>query len=274
MRSRQTTGQILIGTQGWNYDAWVGSFYPKATRAPDYLRVYARAFRTVEVDSTFYGIPPAATVAHWAERVPDGFLFSPKLPQAITHERRLRDAEDILAAFAARVRLLGPKLGPVLIQLSPDFGVEHRADLERFLPRLPGDLRFAVEFRRPEWIEPSVLRLLADHRVALALVDARWLPRDLMLELAQSPTADFAYVRWMGPDRDIEDYSRVVVDREHEIAEWAAVLTALAARVSTVHGYFNNHFQGHSPASARSLQRLLGQRPVDPGELADQVELF
>jgi uncharacterized protein YecE (DUF72 family) len=78
----------------------------------------------------------------------------------------------------------------------------------------------------------------------------------------------------MGPDRAIEDYSRVLVDREHEIAEWAAGLVALAERVSTVYGYFNNHFQGHSPASARTLQRLLGQRPVEPGELADQGELF
>jgi uncharacterized protein YecE (DUF72 family) len=267
-------GQILIGTQGWNYDTWSGSFYPKATRAPDYLRVYARAFRTVEVDSTFYGVPPAATVEHWAERVPDGFLFAPKMPQAITHQRRLRDAEDVLDAFAARVRLLGRNLGPVLIQLGPEFGPDRRAALERFLPRLPSDIRFAVEFRRPEWIEPSLLRLLADHRVALALVDGRWLPRELMLELTKSPTADFAYVRWMGPDRAIEDYSRVVMDREHEIAEWAAGLAALAERVSTVYGYFNNHFQGHSPASARALQRLIGQRPVEPWELAEQMELF
>jgi uncharacterized protein YecE (DUF72 family) len=274
MRTRQTTGQILIGTQGWNYDAWVGSFYPKATRPLDYLRVYARAFRTVEVDSTFYGLPSATTVEHWAERVPDGFVFAPKMPQSITRERGLRNTDDILAAFAARVRLLGPKLGPVLVQLGPDFGPDHRADLERFLPRLPSDIRFAMEFRRPEWIEPSLLRLLADHRVALALVDGRWLGRDLMLELTKSPTADFAYIRWMGPDRAIEDYSHVVVERKHEIAEWAAGLAVLAERVSTVHGYFNNHFEGHSPTSARALQRLLGQRPVDPRELADQGELF
>jgi uncharacterized protein YecE (DUF72 family) len=274
MRSRQTTGQVLIGTQGWNYDAWVGSFYPKATRAPDYLRVYARAFPTVEVDSTFYGIPTTATVEHWAERVPDHFCFALKMPQSITHERKLRDAWDVLDAFTARLRLLGRKLGPVLVQLGPDFGPERRAALERFLARLPSDIRFAVEFRQPEWIEPSLLSLLGDHRVALALVDGRWLPRDLMIELAKSPTADFAYVRWMGPDRAIEDYSRVVVDRSHEIAEWAKGLEALAERVSTVHGYFNNHYQGHSPASARALQRLVGQRPVDPGELQEQVELF
>jgi len=274
MPIKQTMGQILFGTQGWNYDSWVGSFFPKATRPADYLRVYARAFRTVEVDSTFYAIPPARTVEHWAQRVPDRFVFAFKMPQEITHERRLEDASDVLDAFAARLRLLGPKLGPVLIQLGPGFGPRRRAALEHFLPRLPRDIRFAVEFRRHGWIVPSVLRMLSDHGVALALVDGRWIPRETVLALAETPTADFAYVRWMGPDRKIEDFSRVVVDRDHELGEWTPRLAALAARVATVYGYFNNHFQGHSPASARAMQQLLGQRPVSPGELADQVELF
>jgi uncharacterized protein YecE (DUF72 family) len=110
--------------------------------------------------------------------------------------------------------------------------------------------------------------------VALALTDARWIPRETALALAESPTADHAYVRWMGPDRKIDDFSRVLVDRTHEIAEWAPRLAALAARVSTVYGYFNNHFQGHSPASARTLQRILGQRPTAPEELAEQPDLF
>jgi uncharacterized protein YecE (DUF72 family) len=119
-----------------------------------------------------------------------------------------------------------------------------------------------------------VVDLLATHGVALALTDARWIPRETALALADSPTADHAYVRWMGPDRKIEDYSRVVVDRTREIAEWAGRLAALAARVSTVHGYFNNHFQGHSPASARAMQRSLGLRAVEPAELLEQPELF
>ncbi|MEK7667978.1 MAG: DUF72 domain-containing protein [Gemmatimonadota bacterium] len=267
-------GQILLGTQGWNYDSWVGPFYPKVTRQADYLKVYARAFGTVEVDSTFYAIPPARTVEHWAQRVPDGFIFACKMPQEITHERRLENVADVLAAFTARLRLLGPKLGPVLIQFGPDFGPRRRAALEQFLPRLPRDIRFAVEFRRNGWVVPSVLRLLADHGVALALVDGRWLPRESVLALAETPTADFAYVRWMGPDRKIEDFSRVVVDRDQELGEWAPRLVQLAARVSTVYGYFNNHFQGHSPASARAMQKLLDQHVVSPSELADQVELF
>jgi uncharacterized protein YecE (DUF72 family) len=274
MPMKQTTGQFLIGTQGWNYDAWVGSFYPKGTRAANYLPTYARAFHTVEVDSTFYAIPPARVVEGWAARVPEGFVFALKMPRSITHEQGLEDAGDLLDAFTGRARLLGAKLGPILIQLGPEFGPARRPALERFLPRLPPDLSFAVEFRQRGWLEPWLLRLLRDHGVALALADGRWIPRGRMLELAESPTAAFAYVRWMGPDRKIEDYSQVVVDRSHEIAEWAAALAGLAARVSAVHGYFNNHFQGHSPESARTMQRLLGQAPVEPAALRDQAELF
>jgi len=246
-------GHVHIGTQGWNYDAWVGPFYPKGTRPANFLRTYGRAFETVEIDSTFYAIPPAATVEGWAERVPEGFVFALKMPRAITHEHALEGAWDLVNLFLARARLLGARLGPVLIQLGPEFGPSRRAALEGFLPRLPRDIRFAVEFRQASWIAPKHLRLLA---------------------LAESPTADFAYLRWMGPDRAIEDYTRVVVDRSHEIAEWAVVLAALAARVSAVHAYFNNHYQGHSPASARELQRLLGQRPIEPAALRDQADLF
>ncbi len=267
-------GQLLIGTQGWNYDAWVGPFYPNGTRPANFLPLYARAFRTVEVDSTFYAVPPARTVEGWAERVPAAFRFALKVPRAVTHEAGLDGAWDVFGAFLECARLLGPKLGPILVQLGPEFGPSRRPALERFLGRLPRDLAFAVEFRQRGWLAQPVLRLLADHGVALALADGRWVPRERALELAQSPTAPFAYVRWMGPDRTIEDYSRVVVDRQHEIAEWAAALAALAARVSTVHGYFNNHFQGHSPESARTLQRLLGQDPVPPAALRDQPDLF
>ncbi len=274
MPIKQTMGQILVGTQGWNYDAWVGPFYPKGTRSANFLGTYARAFATVEVDSTFYGVPAAKTVEGWAERVPPGFRFALKLPRAITHEQGLEGAGAVLGAFLDRARLLGERLGPILVQLGPDFGPSRRRALERFLPSLPRDLRWAVEFRQEGWLEPSVLRLLGDHGVALALADGRYVRRERLLELAAEPTADFAYVRWMGPDRSIEDYASVVVDRGHEIAEWAAALAALAARVSAVHAYFNNHFQGHSPESARTLQRLLGQRAVEPAELREQPDLF
>src|SRR5512146_225954 len=115
-------GRIRIGTQGWAYDVWVGPFYPAGTRSADYLTVYARGFETVEVDSTFYAIPATKTVRGWAQRTPDDFVFSLKLPQEITHERRLRNVEDLTEEFFERARELGKKLGPILIQLGPDFG--------------------------------------------------------------------------------------------------------------------------------------------------------
>jgi uncharacterized protein YecE (DUF72 family) len=267
---------IRIGTQGWNYDAWVGPFYPSNTRAADFLTVYARAFDTVEVDSTFYAIPPQKTVRGWAERTPGHFTFALKLPQEITHERRLRDCEDLTALFLDRVRELGAKLGPVLIQLGPDFGPSELPALAAFLPTLPRDAgtRVAVEFRHRGWIHEGVLALLAEHRVALALTDGPWIPRRTMLSLAERPTSDFLYIRWMGPNRDIVDYSRIQADRTRELEAWAEVIRALAPKVAAVYGYTSNHFAGHSPASARQVQRLLGQRPVDPSELGEQMSLF
>lgn len=263
-----------IGTQGWNYDAWVGPFYPVGTRAVDFLGIYARAFHTVEVDSTFYAIPPVNTVRGWAERTPRGFTFALKIPQEITHERRLRDAAAPAGQFFDRARELGDKLGPLLLQMGPDFGPEELPSLVRFLPLLPPDLRIAVEFRHRGWLSDGVLALLRDHNVALALSDGRWMQRKALLALLARPTAPFHYLRWMGPNRDIVDYSRIQVDRSRELEAWALALATVPDAVTRVYGYVNNHFAGHSPESARQLQRLLGQRPVQPEEMGEQMSLF
>ena len=265
---------IRIGTQGWNYEAWVGPFYPSGTRPADFLSVYSRAFSTVEVDSTFYAIPAAKTVRGWAERTPPEFSFALKMPQEITHENRLRDSADLAALFFDRARELGPKLGPILMQLGPDFAPSELPALASFLPIIPRDVRVAVEFRQRGWIHDGIIALLAEHNVAVAFVDARWIPRKTMMTLAVRPTSDVAYIRWMGPNRDLVDYSRVQVDRGRELEAWAAVIAGLANRVKTVYGYVNNHFAGHSPASARELQRLLHQRPIEPDQLGEQMSLF
>jgi uncharacterized protein YecE (DUF72 family) len=268
------SNDIRIGTQGWNYDAWVGPFYPPGTRPADFLSVYARAFSTVEVDSTFYAIPAAKTVRGWAERTPPEFSFALKMPQEITHENRLRDSVDLAALFFDRARELGPKLGPILMQLGPDFAPSELPALASFLPLIPRDVRVAVEFRQRGWIHDGIIALLAEHNVAVAFVDARWIPRKMMMTLAGRPTSDVAYIRWMGPNRDLVDYSRIQVDRGRELESWAAVIAALGRRVKTVYGYVNNHFAGHSPASARDLQRLLHQHPVEPDQLGEQMSLF
>jgi uncharacterized protein YecE (DUF72 family) len=268
---------ILIGTQGWNYAAWVGPLYPPGTRPSEFLSTYARAFRAVEVDSTFYAVPDARAVRAWAERTPPEFTFALKMPKEVTHERRLRDADDVVHGFLDRARELGSKLGPILLQMSPDFAPDELPAIEMFLPTLPADLRFAIELRQSRWMRaetlPHLLELLAHHGIALALSDGRWIPRETMLELAERATADFLYVRWMGPDREITDYSRVQFDRSEEMRAWSVALKC-AANTRDIFGFFNNHFAGHSPASARETQRLLGQQPVDPESLRGQRTLF
>lgn len=265
---------MRLGTQGWNYPAWVGPFYPAGTRAVDFLRTFARAFDVVEIDSTFYAIPPLSTVRGWASRVPASFTFACKLPQEITHERRFIDCGDLLASFTDRMRELGPQLGPILIQCSPDFSPAEGRAFAEFLRQLPTDLRFAVEFRHPDWIRRRTLTLLADHQVALALSDGRWIPRDWLLKLCERPTADFAYLRWMGPDRRITDYSALQVDRSVELDAWGRMMPVMGGQVREVFGFVNNHFAGHAPASVRMLQERLGLPTIDPHTIGDQPSLF
>ncbi|MCE2901533.1 MAG: DUF72 domain-containing protein [Gemmatimonas sp.] len=266
--------RLRLGTQGWNYPAWVGPFYPDGTRPADFLRTFARAFDVVEIDSTFYAIPPLSTVRGWGSRVPAHFTFTCKLPQEITHERRFVDCGDVLAAFTERMRELGPQLGPILIQCGPDFAPAEGRAFADFLAMLPTDLRFAVEFRQAAWIRRRTLTLLAQHRVALALSDGRWIPRDWLLKLCAQPTADFAYLRWMGPDRRITDYGQLQVDRSAELDAWAAMIPVLQGQVREVFGFVNNHFAGHAPASVRMLQERLGLSAIDPRTIGEQPSLF
>lgn len=265
---------VRLGAQGWNYEAWVGPFYPTGTRPAAYLTTYARAFDTVEVDSTFYAIPPARTVQGWRARTPEHFAFALKLPQEITHERRMRDAGDVLLQFLDVARELGPKLGPILIQCGPDFGVNELPAVAAFLPLLPPDMQFAIEFRQRGWINDGVLALLKEYRVALALSDGRWIPRNVLMKLAEQPTSDFAYVRFMGPDRTIVDFSRLQVDRTKELDAWAATLRGLMSRMKTAFVYINNHFAGHSPATIRMMQERLGLAVLPPDRMGEQLALF
>ena len=266
--------RFYIGTQGWNYDAWLGPFFPSGTRPGDFLPTYSRAFGSVEVDSTFYGVPAPATFKSWYDRTPNDFVFSLKLPQEITHEQRLRDSLGVGEMFYDRARELGHKLGPILVQLSPDFDPGELPALVEFVTRIPPDIRFSIEFRHRGWISEGVIALMKERNVGITLVDGRWIPRKMMLALAKRPTADFAYIRWMGPNRDLVDYSRVQVDRTREVEAWVGAIKDLPATVTDVYGYVANTFSGHSPATARDIQYRLGQRPVDPATLGEQLTLL
>jgi uncharacterized protein YecE (DUF72 family) len=267
------TAKILLGTQGWNYDGWVGPFYPPKTSKQEMLRLYSKVFNTVEIDSTFYAIPAESSVRSWAARTPPEFTFSVKLPSEITHKNRLRDSGDYLFQFVERMRCLQQKLGCVLIQLPPDFSPGERQSLRAFLELLPTDIKFAVEFRDKKWITERTLEELNDSKVALALTDSKWIERELIFKIAEHATVDFSYVRWLGP-RELTDFSRIQIDRSKEVSEWAAFFLDYRKRGSVIFGYFNNHFQGHSPASCNDFKRVLGLPFVAPNELIVQPSLF
>ena len=285
MSSKSTTEQprVHVGCQGWNYDGWVTPpaaaapvFYPHATRPTAMFELYARAFDTVEVDSTFYAVPPASTVDAWHKRTPPRFTFALKLPQEITHEFALRPAsEGTLAEFCDHARLLQDKLAATLVQLPPHFEADADAlrTLARFLPLLPKDLRFAFEFRHPSWLREDVIELLNKHNAALALVEGQWMARRAQWQMVESLAADFAYVRFMGA-RDLTRFDTVQRPQAANLNLWAEAVRRLSDRFSNVYVYFSNFYEGHAPASANALKQLLGHKVVPPADLENQQSLF
>lgn len=264
------TATVRLGTQGWSYDDWKGVFYPPGAKQEDRLPFYAAVFDTVELDTTFYH-PPRATIARsWARHTPDGFRFAAKVPRAITHDARLRGVGEQLDVFARAMDPLGEKLGPLLLQLPAEFTRDDATlrDLERLLAGASDGLRLAVEFRHASWHDPVVHDALRRHGAAMAWTEWRELPR------VAAVTADFLYLRWLGDRREIARYDRVQIDRESSFREWEADLTAVFGEVREVYGYFNNHWAGHSPASANEMKRRLGLPFVDPRGQWPQTELF
>lgn len=262
---------MRVGTQGWSYDHWVGRFYPPGSASADWLEIYARAFDTVEVDSTFYGPPPRDRYTSWHDRTPGGFIFTLKMPGEVTHEARLHDPRPALR-FCEDVRALEEKLGTVLIQLPPDFGPAHFDTTARFLHSLPDDLPFAIEFRDRGWLGAETLTLLEETGTTLALSMGPWLDERTARSLAGAAPGRRLYLRWMGSPRHRRDLASLVASRDREIEAWAGRIRELD--VDTVFAFFNNDYQGHGPASARRLQSLLGREPVLPRELSPQRELF
>lgn len=264
------TAVVRLGTQGWSYPDWQGVFYPPGAKQEDRLPFYAAVFDTVEIDATFYG-PPKPTIARsWARHTPAHFRFAAKLPREITHDALLRDTGPALAEFVRSLDPLGEKLGPLLVQMPAEFvrdpGSER--DLDRFLGQKPADVRFAVEFRHPSWHAPEVAEMLRRHGASVAWTEWR--------DLARWPeiTADFLYLRWLGDREDIETYDRVQIDRTGSFDVWQEQVEPALGRVREIYGYFNNHWAGHSPASANEMKRRLGLLPVEPKERWPQGELF
>ena len=161
---------ILVGTSGWSYKEWKGSFYPPKLPAEDMLRFYSTHFPTVEVNNSFYRMPTERVLAGWAEQVPARFRFVLKASRRITHNNRLRDEDGSLGYFLRAVNPLGEQLGPTLFQLPPTF----KKDLERlqaFLEKLPKRWAAAIEFRHASWFDDEVYDTLRSRGIALVAVD-------------------------------------------------------------------------------------------------------
>jgi uncharacterized protein YecE (DUF72 family) len=265
--------EVRVGTCAWSDPSWSGNFYPTGIPTTEYLRAYSERFDTVEIDSTWYRIPAARTVDGWTARVPPGFVFSAKAPQAITHERVLVDCEAELAAYLSSIERLNERLGTVLFQF-PYFRKSQIAGLDAFLERLvpflallPEGRRFAVEVRNRSWIAPPLLEALRERNIALALTDHPWMPRpEAYARHSGLVTADFLYVRWLGDRHAIEEqttrWNRLIVDRTEEMRDWVQLLRDLSRSVRTLYAYFNYHYAGCAYESAALFERMWGIRPA------------
>jgi len=242
---------LYLGTIGWSYSFWKGKFYPKKTAAKDYLAYYASQFNTVEVDSTFYRIPMAPTVTNWKQQTPENFRFSLKFPQRITHMKMLRDSQGETDVFLDRVKLLGDKVGVLLMQFPPNFGVDHLADLEVYLGKLPAGYRYAVEVRNKSWLKPEFYSILRTNKAALA-----WSDRAIMAQISEV-TSDFVYVRWEGDRKKVNGLlGKIEADRTSDLKSVADEINPYLSKME-VYGYFGKYYSGYPPSDVSLLSKLL-----------------
>lgn len=224
---------IWIGTSGWQYKSWRGAYYPPDVPQARWLEFYAEHFQTQELNNSFYRLPTEAAFAQWAERTPDDFVMVVKASRYLTHIKRLRDADEPVARFVGRARFLGPKLGPVLIQLPPTLAVDRLPELQHTLSLFPPDWRLAVEFRHDSWFVEPVYELLRGFGAALVLADS---PRRTTPVVC---TADWGYLRLHeGQAQPRPCYS------ERALEKWAEVLAAEYGPEPDVFVFFNNDPRG------------------------------
>jgi uncharacterized protein YecE (DUF72 family) len=229
--------RLHVGTSGYNFPEWKGTFYPAKIKPAEMLPYYASRLSTVEVNYTFYRMPNAKTVSGWSQAVPEGFIFVLKAPQRITHMARLRGVEDPLRYFTETIRPLGPKLGPILVQLPPNFK-QDLARLKDFLMLFPADLRCACEFRHASWFAEDTYAALRAANAALCIADT---------EEGHTPlvaTADFGYFRL----RD-EGYEK------QSLETWAGNVHELGKSWRDAFVFFKHEESGEGPKLA---ERFVG----------------
>lgn len=259
--------QVLIGTSGWSYKEWIGPFYSKEDKSM--LRAYTKVFDTVEIDSTFYRYPSKGMVMGWARYSREGFVFTAKLPQVITHEKKLglsQEVEDDLEKFLEVMEplWLSGKLGCVLIQLPPRFAYQPEG-VASFFKLLPSHVRFAVEFRDNSWMREETWSLLEKYKVAYTIVDEPLLAPEVHL------TSNIAYFRWHGRgSRPWYDYRY----KKEELVPWIQKLQETTRKVDRVLGYFNNHYHGYAVENCLQVLQMLGIQTPLQGAAQGRVEGF
>jgi uncharacterized protein YecE (DUF72 family) len=233
-----------VGTSGYNYPEWKGSFYPEKMPAAKMLPFYAQAFATVEINYTFYRTPNEKILAGWSRETPPGFKLTLKAPKRITHIARLRDCSDLLQYFLKTAATLGPKLGAILFQLPPYFRRD-LAVLDEFLAQLTPGVCAAFEFRHGSWMDTEVFARLRARNLALCVADSEKFSTPLEI------TASYAYFRLRDEGYTGDDLQR-----------WAGLIRASAVHCSDVYVYFKHEEAGKGPQFARAMiEALAGASP-------------
>jgi len=236
--------RIYVGTSGWTYDDWSGSFYPEGIKGAERLAFYAQKFATVEVNATFYRLPTQAMIDAWNRRLPAGFHLVLKGSRVITHLKKLVDCQEPLSALLERAGQLCT-LRVILWQLPPSLHKDAER-LERFLSGLPATVHHAVEFRHASWWDEEVVAALTRHGAAFVAVSHPQLPETIYA------TADFLYVRFhgLGPQLYRYDYSHT------QLEQWVRRL-APHLRGRTLYAFFNNDYHANAPRNAATFAQLL-----------------
>lgn len=244
-------GKARVGCSGWSYPEWRGVVYLADAPARTWFGRYAELFDTVELNNTFYRLPPVTTVEGWRDQAPPGFLYAVKVGQYGSHRRKLRDAEVWLPNHLDRAERLGLNLGPNLVQLPPNWRRDV-ARLDEFLTVAPSHLRWAVELRDPSWLHDDTFEVLARHGAALCI-------HDLLPQHPWERTAAWTYLRFHGPHASTEAYHHRYGGRRlwrvaDRLGHWLSDGT-------DVYAYFNNDVGGHAVADATWLRDRLEGRP-------------
>ena len=231
------TSAFYAGTSGWAYAAWKPKFYPAKLPQKDFLKFYSTQLNAVEVNYTFRRLINEKTIAAWTAQTPEHFRFALKAHQAITHFRRLKNAEEPLQRFVDSIQPLAQagRLGPVLFQLPPNL----KADLDllnSFLELLPRKLRAAFEFRHASWFTQDVFAILKRCQAALCLAE------DDELQSPQRLTTDFAYFRLRRSEYSVADRRRIAAD-----------IGKLLEQSGEIYAFFKHEEQPESPLYAREL---------------------